>query len=442
MTRTGKEGKCYNMMKRRQFIGSAAALTAAAFLPSSVWAVIKRGKIRTAHIGVGGQGASDLDSIASHPAVEVAALCDVDATRLAAASKKHPGARTFSDYRVLFDKMGRKIDAVIVSTPDHTHGPASLLALDMGKAVYCQKPLTRHVAEARRMSRIAGEKGLVTQMGIQIHSFKEYRSAVQLIQSGIIGKVSRVHAWSPRSWGYDGPPPEGSDPVPGDLDWNLWQGTAPERPYKKEIYHPVQWRRILDYGGGALGDMGAHIFDTPYMALAPDRPDTILAHCREPNGFAHPEKNRVTYTFPGTRYTTESLTCMWYDGEGAPGEDPDLALPQEDKLPEQGAMFVGERGRFLLPHWDFARLIVEGNYEKLDFPDLEEQDHYHQFIDACLGKGTSSTPFSYSAKLSEVVLLGVAATRFPGTTLHLNREEGTFREEQANSLLDTGYRSF
>jgi len=429
-------------MKRRQFIRSAAALTAVTFIPSSAWAGIKRGKIRTAHIGVGGMGASDLDSISSHPAVEVAALCDVDATRLAAAFKKHPGAKVFSDYRRMFDKMGRKIDAVIVSTPDHTHGPASLLALDMGKAVYCQKPLTRHVAEARRMHRLADEKGLVTQMGIQIHSFREYRSAVQLIQSGIIGKVSRVHAWSPKSWGYDGPVPEGSDPVPEGLDWNLWLGTAPERPYKKEIYHPVQWRRVLDFGGGALGDMGAHIFDTPYKALELDRPDTIQADCRKPNGYSHPEKNRVTYAFPGTRYTTENLEWVWYDGQGAPEPHPDLALPQGDKLPDQGSMFVGEKGRFLLPHWEFGRLIVEGSYEELDFPELEEQDHYHQFIDACLGEGSTSTPFSYSARLSEAVLLGVAATRIPGTTLHLNREDGTFREEQANRLLETGYRSF
>jgi predicted dehydrogenase len=429
-------------MKRRQFIRSATALTAVTFIPSSVWAGIRKGRIRTAHIGVGGMGASDLQDISSHPSVEVAALCDADSTRLAAASAKHPGAKTFSDYRVLFDKMGKKIDAVIVSTPDHTHGPASLLALELGKAVYCQKPLTHYVSEARAMRRMADEKGLVTQMGIQIHSFKEYRSAVQLIQSGIIGKVSRVHAWSPKSWGFDGPPPVGSDPVPEDLDWNLWLGTAPERPYKERIYHPAQWRKILDFGGGALGDMGAHILDTPFMALATDRPDTILAHCREPNGFAHPEKNVVTYTFPGTRYTTEGLTWTWYDGEGAPGEHPDLELPQGDKLPEQGSMFVGEKGRFLLPHWDFARLIVDGSYEKMDFPDLEEQDHYHQFIDACLGKGTTSTPFSYSAKLSEVVLLGVAATRFPGTTLHMDREYGTFREEEANKLLDAGYRRF
>jgi predicted dehydrogenase len=429
-------------MKRRQFIKSTSALASITLLPSPVWAGIKRGKIRTAHIGVGGQGASDLRAIASHPSVEVTALCDVDAERLADANIRYPGAKIFTDYRVMFEKMGRKIDAVIVSTPDHTHGPASMVAMDIGKPVYCQKPLTHLVEEARLLRRQSEQKGLVTQMGIQIHSFKEYRSAVQLIQSGIIGKVHTVHAWSPKGWGYDGPVPSGSDPVPANLDWNLWLGTAPERPYKKGIYHPAEWRCILDFGGGALGDMGCHILDTPYMALALDMPDTVMASCRKPNGFSHPEKSIVTYEFPGTRYTAERVKWIWYDGKGAPEISQDLELPGDKKLPGQGSVFVGEKGRLLLPHWEYPELIVDGNYEKIEFPDLDEQDHYHQFIDACLGRDTCSTPFSYAAKLTEVVLMGVVAHGFPDRTLHLNREDLTFAEAEANQLLDAAYRSF
>ena len=441
---TGRNNCNYNIlkMKRRQFLKSTGVLTSVTLLPSSAWAGIKRGKIRTAHIGVGGMGASDLSSISSHPSVEVAAICDVDAKHLAAAHKMYPDAKVFTDYRILLEKMGRKIDAVIVSTPDHTHGPASKMAMDLGKAVYCQKPLTHQVSEARLLRRLAEEKGLVTQMGIQIHSFKEYRSAVQLIQAGIIGKVHTVHAWSPRSWGYDGPIPVGSDPVPENLDWNLWLGTAPERPYKEGIYHPVEWRDILDFGGGALGDMGCHILDSPYLALGLDSPDTILASCRKPNGFSHPEKNKVTYEFPGTRYTTESLKLIWYDGEDAPGKHQDLVLPGARTLPEQGACFIGEKGNLLLPHWDFPELIVDGTFEKIEYPDLEEQDHYHQFIDACLGKDSCSTSFSYAAKLAEAVLLGVVATRFPGRTLHFNRTDLTFEEAEANQFLDAEYRSF
>ena len=150
----------------------------------------------------------------------------------------------------------------------------------------------------------------------------------------------------------------------------------------------------------------------------------------------------VTYQFPGTRYTTDKLQWIWYDGEGAPTEHPDLVLPGSGRMPEQGAMFVGENGRLLLPHWDFPKLIVNGAYEPLEYPELEEADHYHQFIDACMGKGTCSAPFSYASRLTEAILLGVAAGRFPGTTLHWNGKRSRFREKEANALLDGKYRAF
>ncbi|MEJ2005371.1 MAG: gfo/Idh/MocA family oxidoreductase, partial [Cyclobacteriaceae bacterium] len=289
---------------------------------------------------------------------------------------------------------------------------------------------------------MAEEKGLVTQMGIQIHSFKEYRSAVELIQSGLIGKVHTVRAWSPKNWGYDGPAPTGSDPVPDNLDWNLWLGKAQERPYKEGFYHPVNWRKVLDFGCGTLGDMGVHIFDTPYTALALDVPKTIMTQCRKPNGFAHPENNVVTYEFPGTEFTTDSLKWVWYDGPGAPAMHEELELPQGDKLPEQGSMFIGEKGRLLLPHWDFPKLIVEGAYEKVDYPDLDEHDHYHQFVDACLGKDKTSAPFSYAARLTEAILLGVVGNRFPNQTLHWNNSTQLFDEKEANQYLSGSNRSF
>ena len=220
-------------MKRRDFIKNTAAFASITFLSSAQWALIKNSKLRTAHIGVGGMmGGADLESISSHPMVEVTALCDVDSNFLAAAYKLHPGAKVYTDYRKLFDEIGKSIDAVIITTPDHTHAPASMLAMNMGKPVYCQKPLTHHVSEARAMRKFA-------EMGIQCHSSDEYRKAVILIQSGIIGKVSCVRAWSPKNWGYDGPAPIGSDPVPENLDWNLWLGTSPERLYKDNLYHPA-----------------------------------------------------------------------------------------------------------------------------------------------------------------------------------------------------------
>ena len=299
-------------MKKREFIKTSAVIASTALFPSTLFAIPKGQKrLRTAHIGVGGMGAADLESIASHNAVEVVALCDVDQNNLNTSHKLYPNAKTFTDYRKLLNEMHREIDAVIVSTPDHTHAPASLMAMEFNKPVYCQKPLTHYVSEARAMRELAKKKNLVTQMGIQVHSFYDYKLATLLIQSGIIGKVHKVHAWSPKNWGYDGPIPKGEDSVPDQLDWNLWLGTSPVRPYKEKVYHPGNWRKLVDYGCGTLGDMGVHIFDTPYNALELDVPTTITNKCRKPNGFSFPANNKVTYTFPGTKYTAETLTWIW-----------------------------------------------------------------------------------------------------------------------------------
>jgi predicted dehydrogenase len=304
------------------------------------------------------------------------------------------------------------------------------------------------------MKKMAEDKKLVTQMGIQVHSFYDYKLATLLIQSGIIGKVHTVRAWSPKNWGYDGKEPNGSDAVPSNLNWNLWLGTAPERDFKEGVYHPGNWRKLLDYGCGTLGDMGVHIFDTPYNALQLDVPRTIVNQCRKPTGFGFPENNIVTYEFPATPYTTDTLKWVWYDGAGAPASHEDLQLPNGDKLPDQGAMFMGEKGRLLLPHFQqLPRWIVDGQYKKFDVTPFnlgapvkdymgESKKHYHQFVDACLGKGECSAPFEYSARLTETILLGVIAGRFPNETLHWNSKKAKFAERKANKFLDGKYRKF
>jgi predicted dehydrogenase len=445
-------------MKRREFIKNSSALASVAMFPSSALSLINQDTLRTAHIGVGGMGMEDLKSFASHNSVVIKALCDVDANALAAAKKMFPKAKVYADYRKMLAEMNNEIDAVVVSTPDHSHAPASIMAMNMDKAVYCQKPLTHHVAEARAMRKLAEEKKLVTQMGIQVHSFYDYKLATLLIQSGIIGKVKTVRAWSPKNWGFDGPEPEGSDQVPVHLDWNLWLGTAAKRPYKEGVYHPGNWRKLMDYGCGTLGDMGVHIFDTPYNALALDVPRTIKNKCRKPTGFGFPEHNVVTYKFPGTPYTAKTLKWVWYDGPGAPATHKDLLLPNNGKLPDQGAMFMGEKGRLLLPHFmELPRLIVNGKYEKIDVSKfdksgqagaptedygIEANKHYHQFVDACFGKDTCTAPFSYSARLTETILLGVIAGRFPNKTLHWDSEKAQFAEAEANQYLDSKYRDF
>ena len=473
-------------MNKREFIKKSSVGALGIMLaPSILKAGFPKDKLRTAHIGVGNMGMEDLKAVSSHGAVEVVALCDVDAINLSTAHKMHPGARIFFDYRAMLEEMGDEIDAVIVSTPDHTHAPASLMAMNMDKPVYCQKPLTHYVSESREMKKLAAEKGLVTQMGIQVHSFYDYKLATLLIQSGIIGKVHTVHAWSPKNWGYDGPLPEGEDPVPDQLDWNLWLGTSKKRPYKKDMYHPGNWRKLMDYGCGTLGDMGVHIFDTPYNALELDVPRTIMTECRPTNGFGFPEKNTVTYEFPGTQYTGKSLKWIWYDGPGAPEMHEDLMLPGmemkkdkkankkdensisldagvagENELPEQGAMFVGTKGRLLLPHFmqlpkkirrgkyvdiseEIAKVSEEHNLgEPIRNYGTEGPKHYHQFVDACLGKDTTTAPFDYAARLTETILLGTIAGRFPGETLHWDAKTAQFKEEKANKYLAGDYRDF
>jgi predicted dehydrogenase len=426
---------------RRRFLQTSSLALAAAAWPLPVSAFSANGKLRTAHIGVGGMGAADLRSVSSHSGVEVAALCDVDSERLAAAQMLHPDAKTFSDYREMLSELGDSIDAVVVSTPDHTHAPAAMTALNAGKPVYCQKPLTHEVFEARRLREVAEEKSLVTQMGIQVHSSVPYRRAVRMIQDGVIGKVSRVAAWSNKNWGYDGGPLMPEQEPPQSLAWNLWLGTADERGYVPNVYHPGQWRKLIDFGTGTLGDMGVHIFDTPYAALQLTAPLWAKTTCRPPTGVGHPEQNIVEYEFPGTDQTTETLLWTWYDGGQAPPPAADFGLPVDVKLPDQGALFVGEEGHLLLPHVAEAQLFPQQKFADYKRPDVDGANHYHQWVDACRGEGETSASFSYGGPLTEALLLGVVANRFPEQKLEWDAEKlAVTNLDEANALLKRTYR--
>ncbi|MFM7973644.1 MAG: Gfo/Idh/MocA family protein, partial [Pirellula sp.] len=252
---------------RRVFFSQTASAIAAAHLAGGLQASpILADRLRLASIGVGGMGSADLGSLSSHSKVDVVALCDVDSNNLAAAIKRHPNAKGFSDFRKMFAEMAGQIDAVSVSTPDHTHAPAAMTAMNYGKHVYCQKPLTHDVHESRQLKLISEKNKLVTQMGTQIHSASAYRTAVKLIQSGAIGKVKETHSWSNKTWGYEGPDPDPT-PVPDSLKWDLWLGTAPERAYSQGHFHPGNWRRWYDYGCGTMGDMAIHILDPVFSAL-------------------------------------------------------------------------------------------------------------------------------------------------------------------------------
>jgi len=428
---------------RRKFMKASAALAGWSILPSGAWSSSPNSRFCTAHIGIGGMGGQDLACIARHPMTQVVGLADVNhAAFNHDRVKAFPDAKQFSDYREMLDTMGDTIDGVVVSTPDHTHYPATLMAMNLDKPVYCQKPLTHEIAEAYELDRVAREKNLVTQMGIQCHSGMAYRTAVNLLQQGLIGKVSKVYTWSNKTWGSDAPPYTGSDPVPEGLDWDLWLGSAPARPYLKGKYHPGQWRKVLDFGNGTLGDMGVHIMDTPYAALQLGFPRTVKVTCREPNQATHPTKNIVELEFRGTEYTADSVALTWFDGGYSPHDketqdNPDLQLKEGKKLPKQGAMFIGEDGkRLLLPHEAGPQPLPRDLLGTVTKPKLEPVDHYHQWVDAAMGKGSCSTSFDYAAPFTTGVLLGVVGNRFPGQTLQWDGGHMRFtNHDEANKLV-------
>lgn len=392
-------------------------------------------------IGASGMGASDLNSITHHPFVKLVAIADVDLPRAEAWRQKFPGVRIYQDWRRLLETE-KELDTLNVSTPDHMHAPIAMAALQRGVHVYVQKPLTHDVYETRQLTRVARQKGLVTQMGIQIHSLQEYRLAVALVRSGVVGKVREVHLWSDKDWGDPGPPPQRSDPVPPGLDWDGWLGVAAWRPYIGEgYYHPGNWRRRLDFGTGTLGDMGCHIFDPVFNALALTAPVRVRSEGAAPNAWNWASNARIHYTFPGTAYTAEAtLPVTWYDGTQKP--PPEVrALIEDEPWPAQGSLCIGTRGVMLLPHIGMPKLFPRKQFEGFHMPGIEGANHYTQFLEAVRGNDRTTAGFDYSGPLTETVLLGCVATHFPQTTLEWDAAALRFKNlSEANAYLRRRYR--
>ena len=248
---------------------------------------------------------ADLQSLSRSPHIEVVAIADVDAGHTAKAKRKFPKAKIYSDWRELLEKEGGSLDSVNVSTPDHMHGPIGLAAMDQRLHCYGQKPLAQNLRECRAMVEKAREKGVVTQMGIQISSNFSERLTVELVQSGKIGKINRVHSFSNKKWGGDGVLPKESDPVPEGLDWDGWLGVARERPYIKGYYHPAEWRKRRDFGTGTFGDMGCHIFSGWYRALGLTSPTSIISHGPASNQYDWAIDSKIDYEYPATQFTSE-----------------------------------------------------------------------------------------------------------------------------------------
>ena len=439
-------------MKRRHFIQSSSGLAVPFILPAKVWANPPSKRLAHASIGVGGmQGGGDLGAMAASGLAEIVALCDVDAGHLDVAAAAHPNAKKFRDWREMLRSFGDSIDSVNIALPDHMHAPIALAALKKKKHVYCQKPLAHTVGEARQMKLAAREAGVVTQMGNQIQSDSTYRTAVKMLRDGVIGKIKEVRCWCNSSFHHPGRP-EGEDAVPDNFLWNDWLGVAPVRPYKKDVYHPVQWRGWQDFGGGTLGDFCCHIMDTPFKALDLTAPISITGE--SPRDWAeNPQLNReiwptwetVTYEFPGTAFTAgKTIKVTWSDNDKPPSTE-GIPLDEGRTLPPSGAVFLGETGALLLPHVARAQLLpyaADRAYKPTLVPG-NPQEHYTKFVETCLGvEGAETTSnFNYAAPLAETGLLGLIAVRFPGQRLLWDAEKLEFTgHPEATALVKPKYR--
>jgi len=426
---------------RRSFLKSGAAgLLAAPFITRDLLARPPSGQVLHASFGAGGMAWADLTAIASHPQVKMVAVAEVDAGRTAEFRKRFPDARVYSDYRVLLEK--EKLDSVNVSTPDHMHAPIAMAALQRGLAVYGQKPLTHDLYESRKLTEYARQRKLVTQMGIQIHSAKEYRTAVQLVQSGAIGKVREVHTWSSKDWGDLGAKPERNDPVPAGFEWDLWLGVCATRPFVGGgWYHPGNWRRRLDFGTGTFGDMGCHIFDPVFASLALTAPLSVRSEGPPPNVHSWANNAVIKYVFPATNYTIPGpIPVTWYDGNQRPPPEICAQLGGRE-LPDQGSILLGTGGLLIIPHVDMPILLPDDKFKGFKVPAVEGADHWHQFVNAVRGEGKTSANFEFAGPLTESVLLGGVATRYPQTTLEWNVEKLKFTNlKDANRYVRRNYR--
>jgi predicted dehydrogenase len=296
------------------------------------------------------------------------------------------------------------------------HAPITMRAIQRGLNVYTQKPLTQTVYEARQLARAARERHVISQMGIQIHGHEVHRTIVAAIQAGAIGRVREVHSWSGKHWGDRNPRPNRRDPVPPNLNWDGWLGVAGERPFLARYYHPSEWRKRLDFGTGTFGDMGCHILDPVFAALALTAPQSVRSEGGAPGPDSWGLDSQVQYVFPGTRYTTDRLTLTWYDGDMRPPASV-RALVGNRQLNDQGSIYLGADGVLYAPYIAAPVLFPEARFRDYRWPRPGAVDHYLQFVEACRGNGRTSTPFEYSGPLTEAVLLGCLATRFRKTTL-------------------------
>ena len=407
---------------RRHFLRT---ILAASVAPAIVRAQAGR-KLNVAIIGCGGRGAGNLAEIAAN-GENIVALCDVNANNLAAAAKKYPDAKTFADFRKLYDEF-KDFDAVAVSTAEHTHSFATLPALRMKKHVYCEKPLAHNVWETRKIREAAKAAGVATQMGTQIHAMKNYRRVVELIQGGAIGAVTECHVWVSRAWGLQSEeaskrnrdivfaterPKEAQTP-PAHFNWDLFLGPAVERPFHSVYFPGPKWYRWWDFGSGTMSDLGSHWNDLPFWALNLDAPLTIEASPGPADMELAPATMSATYEY-GPRGTMPACKLTWYQGELRPAIWTEKKIPQWDS----GVLFIGDKGMLLVDYGKHV-LLPEEQYKDFQRPAQTIPDsigHHKEWLEAAKNGGPTTCNFDYSGGLTEANHLGNVAYRV-GKKIH------------------------
>ena len=408
-------------LSRRRFLQTTSGASAAILgFPAILRSQSAGDRLRIAIIGCGGRGGANMASVSSE---NIVALCDVNERNLTAASAKAPNAKTFRDFRHMYDALhDSEFDAVVVSTTEHTHAFATLPALKRKKHVYCEKPLTRDVYEARVITEAAKAAGVATQMGTQIHASSNYRRVVELVQSGAIGPVREVHVWVSRTWGWQSPEdavankdvantqerPTEEQAVPPELDWNLWIGPAPMRPFHSVYIPGNKWYRWWDFGNGTMSDLGSHWNDLPFWALNLDAPSTIEASGPPPHPEIAPATMSATYEYPA-RGDRAPVRLTWYQGALQP---PQL---REKKIPpfRDGVLFVGDKG-MLLSDYGKHVLLPEEQFKDFVRPPQtipESIGHHAEWIHACKTGAPTTCNFAYSGPLTEANHLGNVAYR-------------------------------
>lgn len=454
-------------ISRRKFIaGTSMAAAAFTIVPRNVLGgkgfVAPSDKLNIAGIGAWGKGQSDINAVSTE---NIVALCDVDRAmtdrfleraKNDGKAQKYEKVKIYQDFRKMFDEIGKEIDAVTVSTPDHNHAVIAMRAIKEGKHVYVQKPLTRTVTEARKLMEAANKYGVMSQMGNQGHAGKGQAVINEMIWDGAIGDVHEVYCWTNRPiWpqGENVKRPEKKEDIPDTLDWDIWLGPAPERPYSS-AYHPFAWRGFWDFGTGALGDMGAHIIDCAYWPLKLKYPSIIEATSTPYNDESYPRASIIRYEFPA-REGMPPVKMTWSDGGLVPPRPEMIEDGRRMGDGGGGVLFMGEKGTLMCSTYGGSPRLVPEEKMKAYSKDLKERGGpkikmpsspgiYEEWIEACKTGKKSSTNFDYSAPLTETMLLGNVAilTENKNRKLHFNAEKLEFTNcPEANEFLHREYRS-